>query len=183
KKAVLRARVLERRGERALVAIDLETGRTHQARIQLARAGSPIAGDTIYGGPAAPRLMLHAAALEVASPSGKRLHLRAPEPPEMREWLERGDRSGRVYEDAAALRRALGLAFERRWGLLRAMPPARATTAFRLANEEGDALPGVAVDFYAGWAVATFYDEVDRARVLDAIASFGFDGVYEKSRP
>ncbi|HEY1954978.1 MAG TPA: class I SAM-dependent methyltransferase [Polyangiaceae bacterium] len=184
KNAVMRARAIERRGERAFVAIDLETGRTHQARIQLARAGSPIAGDTIYGGPAAPRLMLHAAALEVSSPSGKRLHLRAPEPPEMREWLERGDRGARVYEDPNALRRALALAFERRWGLLRAMPPARATTVFRLANEEGDALPGLAVDYYAGFAVATFYGEMARpAVVLDALASFGFDGVYEKSRP
>ena len=188
KKAVLRARAVERRGERALVAIDLETGRTHQARIQLARAGSPIAGDTIYGGPAAPRLMLHAAGLEIVAPSGKRLALRAPEPPEMREWLERGDRADRVYDDEPALRRALRLAFERRWGLLRAMPPARATTVMRLANEEGDALPGLALDFYAGFAVASFYGELAetparRARVLDALASFGFDGVYEKSRP
>ncbi len=188
KKAVLRARAIERRGERALVAVELETGRTHQARIQLAKTGSPIAGDALYGGAPAPRLMLHAAALEVLSPRGERLALRAPEPPEMREWLELGDRGARVYEDDGALRRALRLAFERRWGLLRALPPARATTVMRLANEEGDGLPGLAIDFYAGFAVATFYGEIAehagrRARVLDAIASFGFDGVYEKSRP
>jgi len=184
KQAVMGFRVLERRGERALVAVDLQTGRTHQARIQLARAGSPIAGDRTYGGAPAPRLMLHASGLALASPSGRRLELRAPDPPEMREWLERGDRGARVYDDDAALRRALALAFERRWGLLRAMPAARATTVMRLANDEGDALPGLAIDYYAGYAVASFYREIAaRERVLDAVASFGFDGVYEKSRP
>ena len=156
--------------------------------MQLARAGAPIAGDATYGGPPAPRLMLHAVRLEIVSPRGRRLSLRAPEPPEMREWLERGDRGPRVYDDDGALRRALALAFERRWGLLRAMPAARATTVMRLANEDGDALPGLSVDFYAGFAVASFggelvEDAARRSRALDAIASFGVDGVYEKSRP
>ncbi len=190
KNAVMRARAVERRGERALLEIDLETGRTHQARIQLSRAKSPVAGDALYGGAPAPRLMLHAAALEVTAPSGKKLHLRAPVPPEMREWLEHGDRGARVFDDEGALRSALGLAFERRWGLLRAMPEARATDVMRLANDEGDALPGLTVDHYAGFAVASFTGELAepehqarRARALDAIASFGFDGVYEKSRP
>ncbi len=49
------------------------TGRTHQVRVHLAHASAPIAGDLLYGGPAAsrlgtdvirwPRVMLHAAAL------------------------------------------------------------------------------------------------------------------------
>jgi 23S rRNA (cytosine1962-C5)-methyltransferase len=186
KKAVMHARVIERRGDRAMLEIDLETGRTHQARIQLQRAGSPIAGDTLYGGPAAPRLMLHAMGLDVEAPNGKKLALRAPVPEEMREWLERGDRGERVFDDERALRSALALSFERRWGLLRAMPEGRATDVFRLANDDGDALPGLTVDFYAGFAVASFSREFTnerRARILDAIASFGFDGVYEKSRP
>ncbi|HEY2367006.1 MAG TPA: class I SAM-dependent methyltransferase [Polyangiaceae bacterium] len=186
KKAVMHARVIERRGERAMLEIDLETGRTHQARIQLQRAGSPIAGDALYGGPAAPRLMLHAMGLDVVAPNGKNLTLRAPIPEEMREWLERGDRGERVYDDEQALRASMALAFERRWDLLRAMPEARATDVFRLANDEGDALPGLTIDFYAGFAVASFsrdFTSERRARILDAIASFGFDGVYEKSRP
>src|ERR1700690_2733352 len=70
KKAVTRARAIERRGDRVMVEIDLETGRTHQARVELARVGSPIAGDALYGGALAPRLMLHASALEVVSPHG-----------------------------------------------------------------------------------------------------------------
>jgi 23S rRNA (cytosine1962-C5)-methyltransferase len=186
KKAVMHARVIERRGDRALLEIDLETGRTHQARIQLQRAGSPIAGDALYGGPIAPRLMLHAMGLDVEAPNGKKLALRAPVPEAMREWIEDGDRGDRVFDDEGALRSALSLAFERRWGLLRAMPETRATDVFRLANDEGDALPGLTVDFYAGFVVVSFsrdFAAERRARILDAIASFGFDGVYEKSRP
>lgn len=48
----------------ALVEVEIETGRTHQIRIHLASIGHPIAGDTRYGGPPAPRLMLHAWKLE-----------------------------------------------------------------------------------------------------------------------
>ncbi len=51
------------RGERALLDLVLETGRTHQARVQLAHAGAPIAGDVLYGGSRCPAVcMLHAAA-------------------------------------------------------------------------------------------------------------------------
>lgn len=188
KQAVTHVRVVERRGERALLELDLETGRTHQARDQLTRAGAPIAGDRMYGGARAPRLMLHASALEITSPSGKKLRLTAPTPSEMSEWLEVGDLGTRVYDDGARLRAALGLAFERRWGLLRAMPLARATTVFRLANEEGEGLPGLAVDYYGGYGVVSFSGDLaaspdGKARVLDAVASFGFDGVYDKTRP
>jgi 23S rRNA pseudouridine1911/1915/1917 synthase len=47
------------------------TGRKHQVRIHLARAGLPILGDPDYGGPAAaraPRLMLHAGRLALRHP-------------------------------------------------------------------------------------------------------------------
>ena len=46
-------RLLETRpGDRALLEIDLETGRYHQIRAQLAHAGWPIVGDRKYGAPA-----------------------------------------------------------------------------------------------------------------------------------
>ncbi|HEX7191523.1 MAG TPA: RNA pseudouridine synthase [Thermoanaerobaculia bacterium] len=49
------------------VECEIETGRTHQIRIHLSSIGQPIAGDRRYGGPPAPRLMLHAWKLEHAS--------------------------------------------------------------------------------------------------------------------
>jgi 23S rRNA (cytosine1962-C5)-methyltransferase len=62
-RAVTQVAPRTQRGERAVLDLVLETGRTHQARIQLANAGAPIAGDVLYGGSAAPRLLLHAAAV------------------------------------------------------------------------------------------------------------------------
>ena len=71
--AITRVRVLERVGERALLELVLETGRTHQARVQLAHARAPIAGDSLYGGAPAPRLLLHARSISLAHPAtGKR---------------------------------------------------------------------------------------------------------------
>jgi len=42
-------RVLERRGERALLEAQIFTGRPHQLRIHLAAAGHPLVGDPLYG--------------------------------------------------------------------------------------------------------------------------------------
>ena len=59
------------------------TGRTHQIRVHLAAAGHPILGDDVYGArvPWAPRMLLHAAALELAHPAtGRPLHVAAPLP-------------------------------------------------------------------------------------------------------
>jgi 23S rRNA pseudouridine1911/1915/1917 synthase len=47
-----------------LVEAEIRTGRTHQIRIHLASIGHPVIGDRRYGGPKAPRLMLHAWKLE-----------------------------------------------------------------------------------------------------------------------
>ncbi len=51
-------------GRAHTVEIEIKSGRTHQIRIHLASIGHPIAGDGRYGGPPAPRLMLHAWKLE-----------------------------------------------------------------------------------------------------------------------
>ena len=50
KRAVTHVRPLEHFGSHAtLVACRLETGRTHQIRVHLADAGTPILGDALYG--------------------------------------------------------------------------------------------------------------------------------------
>jgi 23S rRNA (cytosine1962-C5)-methyltransferase len=193
KPAVTHVKVLARHADRALLELELETGRTHQARVQLAHAGSPIAGDALYEGPAASRLMLHASALALQHPStGKPVRFEAPVPPELTSWVEKGDVGAAVYDDPPALARALSRALERRWALGRS-EGARATTAFRLVNEEGDGLPRLAVDVYDAWLVAQLYgddarggiwaDLARRDRVLDALHALGFDGVYLKVRP
>lgn len=192
-RALTHVRVKTRKDDRALLELRLETGRTHQARVQLAHAGAPIAGDPIYRGALAQRLMLHAAGLELDHPrTGKRLVIRDEAPADMVDFVARGDRGDAIYDDVGALDRALALAVERRWALGRsalAEPLERRTTAFRLVNEEGDALPGLAVDVYGDHLVAQLYvggiweDAARRDRVLDRLAAIGFDGVYLKLRP
>lgn len=193
-RAVTHVAVRARRGERALLELVLETGRTHQARVQLAHAGAPIAGDPLYGGAPAPRLLLHASAVELEHPRTKERLVVVDDlaEGELEAWLERGALGFEVYDDAPALERALRLSVERRWGLGRSAdrdPPERRTTAFRLVNEEGDALPGLAVDVYGEHLVAQLHagrewDEPGRReRALDQLGALGFDGVYLKLRP
>jgi len=51
-----------------LLEVTPHTGRMHQIRAHLAAIGHPVLGDRAYGGPPAPRLMLHAVALSFAHP-------------------------------------------------------------------------------------------------------------------
>ena len=90
RRASLRYRVQERFAGAALVEVVLETGRTHQIRVQLCEAGHPVLGDALYGPrearahPAAlalGRQALHAVrlALTGVGPAG-RLEVEAPVP-------------------------------------------------------------------------------------------------------
>ncbi len=73
-----------------LLRIRIETGRTHQIRVQAAEAGHPLVGDDKYGrreldrglGLRKPPLCLHAEALELEL-GGRQLRLRAPVSPAM----------------------------------------------------------------------------------------------------
>jgi tRNA pseudouridine32 synthase/23S rRNA pseudouridine746 synthase len=84
-----RYRTLTASSAAALLALDPETGRMHQLRVHLASIGRPIAGDARYGGALAvaghpaPRLMLHAMALEFPHPQGGLKRIEAPVPPDM----------------------------------------------------------------------------------------------------
>jgi 23S rRNA (cytosine1962-C5)-methyltransferase len=190
KEAVTRVFVVRRHGARALVRLELETGRTHQARVQLAHVGCPIAGDPLYGGPRAPRLLLHAGTLGLKHPSsGRPMEFEAKTPPEFDRWLRRGDLGDAIYDDEEAFAGVLARALERRWGLGRG-GAGEPTDAFRLLNEDGDATPRLAVDVYGSWLVAQFYgddgpwsDAARREGVLDRLAGLGFDGVFLKVRP
>lgn len=90
--AVTRYRVLRRFARGAELEVELGTGRTHQVRVALSSIGCPVLGDRVYarGRPdaRAPRLMLHAWALELDQPrTGRRLRIEAPPPPLFAEVL------------------------------------------------------------------------------------------------
>lgn len=53
--AVTHYRLLERYRGNTLVAVKLETGRTHQIRVHFAHMGHPLVGDRVYGRPSFPR--------------------------------------------------------------------------------------------------------------------------------
>lgn len=86
--ALTRYRTLAATPEAALVELQPETGRMHQLRAHMAAIGRPIAGDGKYGGlyriggTDIPRLLLHAAALDVPHMDGGRRTFVAPPPPE-----------------------------------------------------------------------------------------------------
>jgi 23S rRNA pseudouridine1911/1915/1917 synthase len=92
RRAVTRYRVLERHASATLVALRLETGRTHQIRIHLASIGHPVVGDAVYGTAgrivAAPRQMLHAREIVLDHPTtGRQLRCESPLPPDFRSVL------------------------------------------------------------------------------------------------
>lgn len=98
KRAVTRVTVLEQFATTALVECRLETGRTHQVRIHLGEAGTPLCGERVYDRPphgqphpdpsGATRPMLHAARLGFTHPAdGDELAWDAPLPADFAELL------------------------------------------------------------------------------------------------
>jgi 23S rRNA pseudouridine1911/1915/1917 synthase len=86
----------------ALLAVEPQTGRTHQIRVHASHAGAPLLGDRDYGGAARvtlpggrtvslARIALHAARVSVPDASGAPIVAAAPVPVElMRAWTELG---------------------------------------------------------------------------------------------
>ena len=86
REAVTHWTVLERLGGYTHIQCRLETGRTHQIRVHMAKLGHPLLGDTVYGakkpypGPAGQ--CLHARRLSFTHPrTGRRMTLECPLPP------------------------------------------------------------------------------------------------------
>ncbi len=80
-------RVLKRFYGATLLQVKIETGRTHQIRVHMAHIGYPVMGDILYGGPAAPRNMLHAWKLELDHPvTGKRMAFESPIPQDFQNY-------------------------------------------------------------------------------------------------
>ena len=93
--ALTRYAQLARAGQRASwLALQPQTGRTHQLRLHLADIGHAIAGDRKYTcdrpdiGGLAGQLHLHARAISVPHPDGQTLHIEAPLPAHMRAAFE-----------------------------------------------------------------------------------------------
>ncbi|MFO0550047.1 MAG: class I SAM-dependent methyltransferase [Polyangiaceae bacterium] len=172
--AITRFTTLARAEGRALVELKPQTGRTHQLRVQLAALGAPIVGDTLYGGPPAVRLMLHARSLQLTHPvTNKPLALDATTPRSFERFGKDAELDVDVLVREAAERR-VGAAL------------VGGTDALRIVNAEGDAVHGATIDLYGRHAVLSLYEDLEAPQV-DALAraalSLGLDGVYLKRRP
>jgi 23S rRNA pseudouridine1911/1915/1917 synthase len=97
RRARMSFRVERRLAGGSLLRVVLDTGRTHQIRVQLADAGWPILGDAVYGArsPAIGRQALHAWRIAFPRPSdGARVEVEAPVPSDLAAAIEVMARSG-----------------------------------------------------------------------------------------
>lgn len=79
-------------GERSVLSIRLETGRTHQIRVHFASSGAPLAGDDMYGSKdkSIGRAALHCAKISFIHPlSGEKLCLSAALPGDMQQLFDK----------------------------------------------------------------------------------------------
>ena len=87
--------LLRRWGERTLMGLELETGRTHQIRVHMAHLGCPLTGDFLYGTEnraLIARPALHSGYLEFAHPiTGERMVFSAPLPDDMQALIPKED--------------------------------------------------------------------------------------------
>lgn len=84
-RAVTHFTVLQRWERVSMVALRLQTGRTHQIRVHMVHLGHPLLGDKLYGSGGAPgRQALHAASLAFTHPvTGAVVRLESPLPADL----------------------------------------------------------------------------------------------------
>lgn len=96
KQAVTHFKVIKRYKRYTLLKIKIDTGRTHQIRVHMAKIGYPVVGDMVYSNGrnefGVEGQMLHAKSLEFSHPiTGKKMHLEAPLPEYFTKVLEELD--------------------------------------------------------------------------------------------
>jgi 23S rRNA pseudouridine1911/1915/1917 synthase len=88
REAITDYRVRQRWDKFTFLEVRIKTGRTHQIRVHLAHLGHPVAGDRLYGAPAAQRLFLHAWRIGFITPAtGEKVTVEAPLPRDLDVWL------------------------------------------------------------------------------------------------
>ena len=88
KEAILHGRTVARRDGLSLVAIQLETGRAHQIRVQMQHAGYPLWGDHRYGnGKGREQIALWGMRLAFTHPVTREQMLFIAPAPEEKPWL------------------------------------------------------------------------------------------------
>jgi 23S rRNA (cytosine1962-C5)-methyltransferase len=131
-------------GPFALMRATPETGRTHQIRLHAAQNGFAVAGDALYEKPVTPlpRVMLHAASLELRHPqTGEAMRFDTPTPAAFSnpDWLT----AAREFR-------------------LRLFDPAE-TNAWRLVSGAADGFPAAMVDCYGDHLLAQWYAQPNPA--------------------
>ena len=96
KEAVTHFKVLKRYGEYTLLRVKIDTGRTHQIRVHMAKIGHPVVGDEVYSNGKnefnVHGQMLHSTYLKFKHPiTGKELELEAPLPKYFQDVLNKLD--------------------------------------------------------------------------------------------
>ena len=97
KEAITHFKVLKRYKNYTLLEVKIDTGRTHQIRVHMAKIGHPVLGDMVYSKGknefGVEGQMLHSKSLDFKHPiTGKEMHLEAKLPEYFEEVLEKLDR-------------------------------------------------------------------------------------------
>lgn len=98
KEAISHIKVIKRYGNYTLIRVKIDTGRTHQIRVHMAKIGHPVVGDEVYSSGknefGVKGQMLHSTILKFKHPiSGKEIMLEAPLPQYFEDVLSKLDKS------------------------------------------------------------------------------------------